>query len=168
MTVSGTGFGNYWMEQSDAVNPASELSGDSRKVDMEQAIDILVRTIGGRAAEIDPIKYSVVIKVRLPRILMGVIVGILMNNIIPFHESERYGAAERKKTEDTLKYHMALSVFRRLRRGKNSRQKNLRPVRKFWRRSAIIRAFAPGWKRRSGLCRNARKPLYRIASPPAS
>ncbi len=36
MMVSGTGFGNYWVEQSGAVNPAKELSGDDRKVDMEQ------------------------------------------------------------------------------------------------------------------------------------
>ena len=41
-----------------------------------------------------------------------------MNNIIPFHESRHHKAAERKKTEDTLKYHMALSVLRRLRREK--------------------------------------------------
>ncbi len=36
MMVSGTGFGNYWVEQSGAVNPAKELAGDDRKVDMEQ------------------------------------------------------------------------------------------------------------------------------------
>jgi hypothetical protein len=41
-----------------------------------------------------------------------------MNNIIPFQESQYHKAAERKKTEDTLKYHMALSVLRRLRQEK--------------------------------------------------
>ena len=36
LKVAGTGFSNYWIEQSGAVNPAEELSGDERNVDMEQ------------------------------------------------------------------------------------------------------------------------------------
>lgn len=36
LMISGTGFGNYWVEQSGAVNPAKELAGDDRKVDMEK------------------------------------------------------------------------------------------------------------------------------------
>ncbi len=36
LKVSGKGFGNYWVEQSGAVNPAKDLSGDDLNVDMEQ------------------------------------------------------------------------------------------------------------------------------------
>ena len=36
MTVAGQGFTNYWMEQSGAVNPAADLTGEALNVDMEQ------------------------------------------------------------------------------------------------------------------------------------
>lgn len=36
LKVSGTGFGNYWVEQSGAVNPAKDLSGEDLNIDMEQ------------------------------------------------------------------------------------------------------------------------------------
>lgn len=40
-----------------------------------EAIGIIIRTISGDTADIDPFKLSVVINVRLPRIIMGIIVG---------------------------------------------------------------------------------------------
>ena len=36
MKVAGQGFTNYWMEQSGAVNPAADLTGEDLNVDMEQ------------------------------------------------------------------------------------------------------------------------------------
>ena len=36
MKVAGQGFTNYWMEQSGAVNPAADLTGEALNVDMEQ------------------------------------------------------------------------------------------------------------------------------------
>lgn len=36
LKVSGTGFSNYWVEKSGAVNPAKDLSGESLNVNMEQ------------------------------------------------------------------------------------------------------------------------------------
>ncbi len=36
LKVSGTGFSNYWVENSGAVNPAKDLSGESLNVNMEQ------------------------------------------------------------------------------------------------------------------------------------
>ena len=38
MKVGGAGFSNYWFEQSGAVNPAAELTGDALNVDMEQML----------------------------------------------------------------------------------------------------------------------------------
>ncbi len=40
-----------------------------------EAIKIVIAAISGNTAEIDPVKFSVVIKVRLPRIIMGIITG---------------------------------------------------------------------------------------------
>ena len=36
LTVAGQGFTNYWMEQSGAINPAAQLTGEDLNVDMEQ------------------------------------------------------------------------------------------------------------------------------------
>ena len=67
-----------------------------------------------------------------------------MNNIIPFRESERYRAAERKKTEDTLKYHMALSVFRRLRREKELTAKEFENCQKILAQKCNYQGFCAG------------------------
>ncbi len=39
MKVTGTGFSNYWVENSGAINPAGELSGEDLNVDMEQILE---------------------------------------------------------------------------------------------------------------------------------
>ena len=67
-----------------------------------------------------------------------------MNNIIPFHESERYRAAERKKTEDTLKYHMALSVLKRLRREKELTAQEFETCQKILAQKCNYQGFCTG------------------------
>ncbi|MEA4891158.1 MAG: ABC transporter substrate-binding protein [Peptococcaceae bacterium] len=39
MEVTGTGFAKYWVENSGAINPAGELSGQELNVDMEQVLE---------------------------------------------------------------------------------------------------------------------------------
>jgi len=67
-----------------------------------------------------------------------------MNNIIPFHESPHHKAAERKKIEDTLKYHMALSVFRRLRREKELTAQEFETCQKILAQKCNYQGFCTG------------------------
>jgi len=67
-----------------------------------------------------------------------------MNNIIPFQESQYHKAAERKKTEDTLKYHMALSVLRRLRREKELTTKEFETCQKILAQKCKYQGFCTG------------------------